>query len=437
MKSNKHIICCFAALSLLVAGCGKTEQATDSEKQVQEFTKTEQGSYIERTETTIEAVRGGVLHLVSKQGDVEVDSWRRDEVRVLVEKRSDVSDEAQALALFEAFQVTTIPVSDTVQVQAGARGEGPLESVMVRLIVRVPSQFGVHVETAKGGIVIRDLEGDVEARTDYGGVTFNSVKGDVKAETGAGGITVNGGDGSWEVKTGRGGITFNSVKGDVKAETGAGGITMNSGDGSVEVKTDRGGITFNSVKGDVKAETGAGGITVNSVDGSVEVKADRGGDIAINAVKGDVKAETGAGAIIVEAEAPGGSVVVKTSEGDIEISGALGYIEATSRSGSIEAELRIADEGVDTHCKLLTGSGDVTIYLAKELAATIDAELRIEGLAHRDWAIYSDFPIDIREESESRIVGRGEINGGGDSIVLRTKNGDIHIKKLKKGWKWW
>ena len=328
MKSNKHIICCFAALSLLVAGCGKTEQATDSEKQVQEFTKTEQGSYIERTETTIEAVRGGVLHLVSKQGDVEVDSWRRDEVRVVVEKRSDVPDEAQALALFEAFQVTTIPVSDTVQVQAGARREGPLESVMVRLIVRVPSQFGVHVETAKGGIVIRDLEGDVEARTDYGGVTFNSVKGDVKAETGAGGITV-------------------------------------------------------------------------------------------------------------QAEAPGGPVVVKTSEGDIEISGALGYIEATSRSGSIEAELRIADEGVDTHCKLLTGSGDVTIYLAKELAATIDAELRIEGLAHRDWAIYSDFPIDIREESESRIVGRGEINGGGDSIVLRTKNGDIHIKKLKKGWKWW
>ena len=362
MKSNKHIICCFAALSLLVAGCSKTEPAADLEKQVQEFSKTEQGSYIERTETTIEAVRGGVLHLVTKQGDVEVDSWRRDEVRVVVEKRSDVSDEAQALALFEAFQVTTTPASDTVQVRAGAREGDSLASVTVRLVVRVPSQFGVYIETAKGGIVISDLGGDVEARTEWGGVTLNSVKGDVKAETGAGGITVN------------------------------------SGDGSMEVKADRGDIAINQRKGDVKAETGGGGIKVKDLSGPV---------------------------------------VVRTREGKIEISGALGYIEATSESGSIEAELRIADDGVDTHCKLLTGSGDVTIYLPKELAATIDAELRIEGLARRDWAIYSDFPIDIGEESESRIVGRGEINGGGDSIVLRTKNGDIHIKKLKKGWKWW
>ena len=191
MKSNKHIICCFAALSLLVAGCSKTKPAADLEKQVQEFSKTEQGSYIERTETTIEAVRGGVLHLVTKQGDVEVDSWRRDEVRVVVEKRSDVSDEAQALALFEAFQVTTTPASDTVQVRAGAREGDSLASVTVRLVVRVPSQFGVYIETAKGGIVISDLGGDVEARTEWGGVTLNSVKGDVMAETGAGGITMD------------------------------------------------------------------------------------------------------------------------------------------------------------------------------------------------------------------------------------------------------
>lgn len=434
MKSNKHTICCFAALSLLVAGCGKTEQAADSEKQVKEFIKTEQGSYIERTETTIGTVSGGVLHLVTKQGDVEVDSWNREEVRVLVEKRSDVSDEAQAQALFQAFQVTTTPMSDTVQVLAGARGEDSLESVMVRFIVSVPSQFGVYFEATKGGIVIRDLEGDVEARTDYGGVTLYSVKGDVKAESGTGGITMNNVNGSMDLKTGSGGITFNTVNGDVKAETELGGITVNEGEGSMEVKTGRGGITFNSVNGDFKAETGAGGITVNTGTGSVEAKADRG-DIAINHRKGGVKAETGGGGIIVKSSS--GPFVVRTKEGNIEITGALGYIEATSESGSIEAELRIADEGVDTHCKLLTGSGDVTIHLLKKLAATIDAELRTEGPALRDYAIYSDLPIDIRKESENRIVGHGELNGGGDPIVLRTKNGDIHVKKLKKSWKWW
>ena len=292
MKSNKYILCCFAALVLLVEGCGKTEQAADSEKQGQEFTKTEQGSYIERTESTIEAVRGGVLHLVTKQGGVDVNTWRRDEVRVVVEKRSDVSDEAQARALLEAFQVTTTPASDTVQVQAGARAGDSLASVKVRLVVHVPSQFGINIETTKGGIEISDLEGDVEARTEWGGLTFNSVKGDVKAETGAGGITLERSEGSMELKTGRGGITFNTVNGDVKAETGAGGITVNKGEGSMEVKTGAGGITFNTVNGDVKAETGAGGITVNTGAGSVEVKADRG-DIAINSRKGDVKAETG------------------------------------------------------------------------------------------------------------------------------------------------
>ena len=49
-----------------------------------------------------------------------------------------------------------------------------------------------------------------------------------------------------------------------------------------------------------------------------------------------------------------------------------------------------------------------------------------------DYRIYSDFPLVIKGENSNRITGRGDINGGGDLIKLRTMNGDIHIRLLKQ-----
>ena len=64
-------------------------------------------------------------------------------------------------------------------------------------------------------------------------------------------------------------------------------------------------------------------------------------------------------------------------------------------------------------------------------AIIVSAGLKISWRADRDYQIYSDFPLSIEGEGSDRITAKGEINGGGDIIDIRTTNGDIYIKKLK------
>ncbi len=184
---------------------------------------------------------------------------------------------------------------------------------------------------------------------------------------------------------------------------------MGEAGGNVAVKTSGGGIAIGPVKGKLWAETAGGAIIVKGAQGTVDVETMGGG---------------------ISVDGSGGPVRAKTSGGGIDIKGARGHIEAKTAGGGIEAELAIADPEVDTHCTLETAGGDVTIYLPAELKATIDAELRIEGRSHREYEIISDFPIEIEGGRRmKKIVGDGDINGGGDLIKLRTTNGDIEIKK--------
>ena len=90
------------------------------------------------------------------------------------------------------------------------------------------------------------------------------------------------------------------------------------------------------------------------------------------------------------------------------------------------------DKNVDTHVDLESSGGSSTLYIPGSLAASISATLQITNSAKRDYRIYSDFPLTIKEEDSSKITAKGDINGGGDKITLSTTNGDIHIKMLEK-----
>ena len=147
-----------------------------------------------------------------------------------------------------------------------------------------------------------------------------------------------------------------------------------------------------------------------------------------------VEAETAGGSIGVDGS--DGPVQVSTAGGNIEILEAHGFIEAETAGGDIEAEMVVSNKNTDTHVMLETAGGDITLFLPADLQATFDVRLEITRRAWRDYKIYSDFPISIDDDDggwrgRRVLIGKGDINGGGDKIRLETTNGDIRIKKLR------
>ncbi|MBQ37049.1 MAG: hypothetical protein CME04_11710 [Gemmatimonadaceae bacterium] len=382
------------------------------------------GGWVERIDEVIDVKPGGTLSLDSDRGGITVDAEKRKGVRIIVEKTVDAYTEEEARLVFDRYSVDIARDGNDVEVITESEGRRT-RSLQTSIRVVVPHNYNVDVETGGGGIDIGDLVGDVMARTSGGGISVGHIRdGSVDVHTSGGGIhigSIENGDG--EAKTSGGGISVGDVSGDLSVRTSGGGINIGKVAGDLEARTSGGGIQIGS-GGTVEAQTGGGGIRVSGSTGAVVVHTS-GGGITISDAGGPVTAETSGGGISVDGA--DGPVVAITSGGGLMIKDVRGSIEAETSGGGITAELAVADPGVDTHCNLETGGGDISIRLPADLHATIDAELQLRR-PRREYSITTDFNLDIDENSR-RIVARGDINGGGDTIRLRTTNGDIEIEK--------
>lgn len=408
----------------------------------------EGGYYVERVEREIDTEKGGKLLLDSDRGPITIESWDKEVVQVLVEKRADVFTEEEAARLLADFALD-LKVNDggrEVVLNAASNSERRRNSLDVRFTVKVPMRYSVDVQTGGGGIDIGDLQGSVTAATSGGGIRVGQIKegmvdirtsggglevkgvdgGSLKAETAGGGIDIGDVTGDVDAETAGGGIRVGIVGGVLKAETAGGGIRVKKGGKSSTVETSGGGIKIDSADGPVDADTAGGSIHIGPAKGSVKAETS-GGSIHVGEVAGEVHAETSGGSI--EVDGAQGDIVLHTSGGNITVRGAQGAVEAETAGGGVAVEL--LPGGGDRHCTLETVGGDITLSLHGDIKATVDAELRIQkrGWSNKDYDIYSDFQLDIKKEEGRRISARGKINGGGNMMHLRTTNGDIRIEK--------
>ena len=135
------------------------------------------------------------------------------------------------------------------------------------------------------------------------------------------------------------------ANGKVVAETGGGGVTIQSGAQGATIETGGGSIEVRQCNGKVKVSTGGGSVDLSDVGGPAEIETG-GGSIKLTSAKGHVHAETGGGGIELygvpsaSAETSAGGIIVKLGE----------YRSRAQRF------------------RLETGSGDVTVYLASDVA---------------------------------------------------------------------
>jgi hypothetical protein len=143
----------------------------------------------------------------SPNGGIEVLGGPRRDILVQAKVVAQAESQQRARQILSAVNVTAAPD----KVTATGPDSGRRESWSVSYRVAVPSIASLSLNTTNGGIVIRDVDGDLDFRTVNGGVKLTNLAGNVKGRTSNGGVDVDLDGPSWkgeglDVETSNGGV---------------------------------------------------------------------------------------------------------------------------------------------------------------------------------------------------------------------------------------
>ena len=249
-----------------------------------------------------------------------------------------------------------------------------------------------RLQTQGGHIQVEGAAGDLIAFTAGGHINTGFIRGEANLHSGGGHIRAAG------------------IGGKAELATEGGNITVGKAGSFVAVKTGGGQIDFGEVRGSVHAQTGGGGIRVMYVSGPMDVESS-GGSICLTRVSGAVRAETGSGTITAWINPEGAS--------SNPPSAMLGS-DAPARSVSLNGA-----------SQLISGQGDIVVFLPRNLAANIEAIVE-HGGEHR---IEADpaLALEIARSAQSSgpLRALAALNGGGPLLRLKTTGGKIKLQYLE------
>jgi DUF4097 and DUF4098 domain-containing protein YvlB len=145
----------------------------------------------------------------------------------------------------------------------------------------------------------------------------------------------------------------------------------------------------------------------------------RDGNLEVSGIKGTQKLRTGDG----NAELRGveGSVELDTGDGNLDVDGRFEALSLHTGDGNIDAVVR-SGSAMKSGWTLRTGDGNIQLRLPENFAADVDAHT---GDGH----VRSDIPITANVTTGRENDLRGKINGGGQTLSIRTGDGRIEIRR--------
>lgn len=205
----------------------------------------------------------------------------------------------------------------------------------------------------------------------------------------------------------------------VTVDTAGGSIRVSTLQGPVSARTSGGALQVHDIAGDLEARTSGGPIRVDRVSGAVGATTS-GGAIQVTAVGGDVRASTSGGPISLDAIR--GDVQARTSGGAIRVRQAGGRVEARTSGGPVSVDFSTGNNQGGT---ISTSGGGVSAAVDPAAALSIDA-------ATSGGRVSSDLALTVRGGFDRNAV-RGDLNGGGSTLRLRTSGGPIRISAASGG----
>jgi DUF4097 and DUF4098 domain-containing protein YvlB len=343
-------------------------------------------------------------------GSVRVQGGSQAGITYIIHRRSYRSSEQQARREFESYKVNTSVKGDTAWLVAESQG-GRNRRCSDDFVINVPRNLeSAKIDTGGGDVNASGIAGRVDIESGGGNLHLDDVGGEVTAETGGGTIEVGSVGSDVSLQTGGGNIKVASAKGEIKAESGAGSVVVLSGLQGAVLQTGAGSIRVDKCSGTVKATTGGGSVDLGEIGGPAEIESGAG-SIRLASARGRVQAQTGGGSI--------------------QLDGATS-VQAETAAGGIVVKL-LAGSDRRSNSSLETSAGDITVYLANDLAISIRAEIEVAN-GH---TIRSDFS-DIRVSTEGgqwgpkTVTAEGQLNGGGPVLKVRTNSGSVNFRRVSR-----
>lgn len=294
----------------------------------------------------------------------------------------------------------------------------------VQFEVAVPRNYNVEIITGAGDIAAGDIGGTAFLKTQGGNIITGRIGG-----TGAREVSRNRPVAKLETEGGH--IKVMGVTGDLSAFTAGGHINVGDITGDASLHSGGGHIRARQIGGRADLETVGGNITVGRAASFVSVRTG-GGQIDFGEVRGSVRAQTAGGGIHVIYVS--GPMEVESNGGSICVTGASGAVQAATSGGSITAWINPivpSDRGMvrlEAPSQLASGTGDLIVYLPRNLAANIDA-LVANGTGQH---IEADSALHLTMQGPPSGFGQvhamGVLNGGGAPLKLRTTGGKIRLQ---------
>lgn len=278
MKGTAVFLCLAVALAF---GAGR---ALDREKYEEKFEKTEA------------LAKDGKVFLINVSGDIEIKSWKEDQVKIDALKVSEASslDKAKENANLVTIEVTKEAGVLRIETKYPERRNfwgGSSINVSVSYKLWIPEKAAVEVKS---------VSGDVNLASIGGAAKVDSVSGNVEI-LGAAGV---------EVKLVSGDLTLDNILGDAYLKSVSGNVTATRVKGSLEIGSVSGDL-------DLKDVTDARTVSAKNVSGNI----------------------TYVGSIL-----PGGNYEIKSHSGDIKMripANSAFEFEANTFSGVIDSDFQI------------------------------------------------------------------------------------------------
>jgi TonB family protein len=369
---------------------------------------------------------GLTLHLKADLGSVEIQTQGAGASSVVtytVRVETDASGPA-GKSLLDAYTLSAAASRTGVEITSALPRHTNRAQFWVQYVLSVPANYNLDIYTGAGDIQTADIGGRVLLQTEGGNITTGRInfRG---SPSGPGERAVA------KLETQGGHIKVLDVSGDVDAYTAGGHVMVGNIAGSAKLRTGGGHIRAGHIKGTAQLETDGGNITVGEAGAYVAVRTG-GGQIDFGEVHGSVHAQTGGGGIRVMYVA--GPMEVETSGGSICLTRITNTVHAETGDGSITAWInpespdQLRPVRLPGPSQLATGTGDIVVFLPRNIAATIDATVENGGIQR----IEADpsLPLDMKLRQDGQAHALGSLNGGGALLKLRTTTGKIRLQYL-------
>jgi DUF4097 and DUF4098 domain-containing protein YvlB len=349
------------------------------------------------------------LRVKLSAGSARVQGGSQAGITYIIHRRTYRSSEQEARREFDSNRIITSVKGDTAWIVAESRGSKESKCAD-DFVINVPRGLdSAKIETGGGNVNAIGIGGRVQISSGGGNLHVDDIGGDAVAETGGGTIEVGSVAGDVNLETGGGNIKIASVKGEIKAQSGGGSVVVLSGLQGAVLETGGGSIRVEKCSGAVKATTGGGSVDLGEIGGSAQIETGAG-SIRLASAKGRVQAQTGGGSIQLDGAAS---------------------VQAETAAGGIAVKL-LSSTGGRNNSTLETSAGDITVYLANDLAISIRAEIEIAN-GHTIRSDFSD--IHISSEGgpwEKTVTAEGQLNGGGPVLKVRTNSGNVSFRRVSR-----